>query len=189
MKMDWHCKIIVQKAFKFLPVIKIRELRQGYADESSEQASPNIKTSCIIDDGDMVFSWSGSLMIDLWCGGKGALNQHLFKVTSEKYPKWFYYFWTYYHLNNFQNIAAGKATTMGHIQRHHLASAMTVVPLDSVLEMADKLIRPMMDLIIKNRAQSRMLACVRDALLPRLLSGEVRVKGDVLSTNGERIHE
>jgi type I restriction enzyme S subunit len=160
----------------FLPVIKIRELRQGYADENSEQASLNIKPSCILDDGDMVFSWSGSLMIDLWCGGKGALNQHLFKVTSEKYPKWLYYFWTYYHLTDFQNIAAGKATTMGHIQRHHLASATTVVPPDNVLARADRLVQPIMDLIVKNRVQSRTLASIRDALLPRLLSGEVRVK-------------
>jgi type I restriction enzyme S subunit len=172
---------------EFLPVIKIRELRQGYADDSSEQASPNIKPSCILDDGDMVFSWSGSLMIDLWCGGKGALNQHLFKVTSEKFPKWFYYFWTRYHLSDFQNIAEGKATTMGHIQRHHLDSAKVIVPSDEVLQKADKLIRPLMDLVVKNRVQSRTLASIRDALLPRLLSGEVRVGNGLPSaerTNG-----
>ncbi len=74
-------------------------------------------------------------MIDLWCGGKGALNQHLFKVTSEKFLKWFYYYWTIYHLADFQNIAEGKATTMGHIKRHHLDSAMVVVPPDKILEM------------------------------------------------------
>jgi type I restriction enzyme, S subunit len=161
---------------EFIPVIKIRELRQGYADESSEKASPNIKPSCIIDDGDVIFSWSGSLMIDLWCGGKGALNQHLFKVTSDEYPKWFYYFWTNYHLIDFQNIAAGKATTMGHIQRHHLDSARTIVPPAEVLQKADTLIRPLMELVVKNRVQSRTLASIRDALLPRLLSGEVRVR-------------
>jgi type I restriction enzyme S subunit len=161
---------------EFLPVIKIRELRQGFADDSSEQASPNIRSSCILDDGDMVFSWSGSLMIDLWCGGKGALNQHLFKVTSEKYPLWFYYFWTIYHLPDFQNIAEGKATTMGHIQRHHLEAAKVIVPSDEILQKADQVIRPLMDLVIKNRVQSRTLASIRDALLPCLLSGELRVK-------------
>jgi type I restriction enzyme S subunit len=159
----------------FLPVIKIRELRQGYANESSEKASPKIKKSCVIDDGDMIFSWSGSLMIDIWCGGKGALNQHLFKVTSEKYPMWFYYFWTNYHLPNFQNIAEGKATTMGHIQRHHLNLARTVIPPNEILLKANKLIHPLMNLIIKNRVQSRVLESIRDALLPKLLSGEVRV--------------
>lgn len=160
----------------FLPVIKIRELRQGFADESSNRASPNIKASCILNDGDVVFSWSGSLMIDLWCGGKGALNQHLFKVTSEKYPKWFFYYWTEYHLPDFQDIAEGKATTMGHIQRHHLTSAKVVVPSDDVLGRADKTIAPLLDSIIKNRVQNKTLITIRDSLLPKLMSGELRVK-------------
>lgn len=161
---------------KSLPAIKIRELRQGFADESSDRVSPNIKASCILEDGDVVFSWSGSLMIDLWCGGKGALNQHLFKVISEKYPKWFYYFWTEHHLVDFQDIAEGKATTMGHIQRHHITSAKVVVPSDEVLKKADKVFQPLLNSIIKNRTQIKTLATIRDALLPKLLSGELRVK-------------
>ncbi len=161
---------------EYLPVIKIRELRRGFPDSNSEKASPNIKPSCVLDDGDIIFSWSGSLMIDMWCGGKGALNQHLFKVTSDNYPKWFYYYWTNYHLSDFQDIAEGKATTMGHIQRHHLESAKVVVPPDPILEKANKVLQPMLDQIMKNRVQSRVLASMRDALLPKLLSGEIRVK-------------
>jgi type I restriction enzyme S subunit len=164
------------KGIESLPAIKIRELRQGFADESSDRVSPNIKASCILEDGDIVFSWSGSLMIDLWCGGRGALNQHLFKVTSENYPKWFYYFWTEHHLVDFQDIAEGKATTMGHIQRHHITSAKVVVPSDEVLKKADKVFQPLLNSIIKNRIQIKTLATIRDALLPKLLSGELRVK-------------
>ena len=164
------------EGYEFLPVIKIKELRQGFSDLNSEKASPNIKPSCVLDDGDIIFSWSGSLMIDMWCGGKGALNQHLFKVTSDKYPKWFYYYWTRYHLPDFQDIAEGKATTMGHIQRHHLESAKVVVPPDPILEKANKVLQPMLDQIMKNRVQSRTLTSIRDSLLPKLLSGEIRVK-------------
>lgn len=164
------------EGLEYLPVIKIRELRQGSPDSNSEKASPNIKSSCIIDDGDIIFSWSGSLLIDIWCGGKGALNQHLFKVTSDKYPKWFYYYWTNHHLADFQDIAEGKATTMGHIQRRHLESAKVVIPPDTILEKANKSLLPMLDQIVKNRLQSRTLSSIRDALLPKLLSGEIRVK-------------
>ncbi|RLG25602.1 hypothetical protein DRN85_05445 [Methanosarcinales archaeon] len=99
----------------YLPMIKIRELRQGIT-ESSDKTSSTILADYIITDGDLLFSWSGSLEIRIWCGGRGALNQHLFKVTSEKYPKWFYYFWIKRYLPEFRHIAAGKATTMGHIQ-------------------------------------------------------------------------
>jgi hypothetical protein len=81
----------------------------------------------------------------LWSGENGALNQHLFKVTSEKFPKWFYYFWIHQHLPDFRHIAAGKATTMGHIQRHHLTEALVVVPSSQVLAAADRQIAPLVD--------------------------------------------
>jgi type I restriction enzyme S subunit len=69
----------------YLPVIKIRELRQGVT-ESSEKTSPDIENQYIVDDGEDLFSWSASLGVCIWCGGKGALNRHLFKVTSQTYP-------------------------------------------------------------------------------------------------------
>lgn len=74
-----------------LPVLKIKELRQGSCDVSSELCSPSIKPEYIVHDGDVIFSWSGSLLVDIWCGGTCGLNQHLFKVTSETYDQWFYY--------------------------------------------------------------------------------------------------
>ena len=74
-----------------LPVLKIKELRQGSCDSNSELCSSSIKKDYIIHDGDVIFSWSGSLLVDFWCGGTCGLNQHLFKITSKKYDKWFYY--------------------------------------------------------------------------------------------------
>ena len=108
----------------YLPVIKIAQLRKGTTDDA-ERASANLDGAYVIEDGDVLFSWSGSLEIDIWCGGRGALNQHLFKATSRQYPKWLYYHWINQHLVEFRAIAAGMsaATTIGHIQRHHLREA------------------------------------------------------------------
>lgn len=111
-----------------LPVLKIKELRQGSCDDSSELCSLRIKPEYIIHDGDVIFSWSGSLLVDIWCGGTCGLNQHLFKVTSDIYDKWFYYLWTAHHLARFIAIAADKATTMGHIKREELAKAEVLIP-------------------------------------------------------------
>ncbi|WVN42230.1 restriction endonuclease subunit S [beta proteobacterium MWH-UniP1] len=99
-----------------LPVIKIAQLRKGDTI-GADKASRAIKPEYVVKDGDVLFSWSGSLEVEIWCGGEGALNQHLFKVTSEKFSKWFYYLWTRKHLEHFRQVAASKATTMGHIQR------------------------------------------------------------------------
>ena len=52
-----------------IPVLKIKELRQDYCDDNSELCSPNIKSEYIIHNGDVIFSWSGSLLVDFWCGG------------------------------------------------------------------------------------------------------------------------
>ena len=158
---------------EFLPVIKIAQLRQGYAD-NAEKASVNITPKCIIDNGDVIFSWSGSLLVDIWCGGKGALNQHLFKVTSENYPKWFYYLWTKHHLAEFQRIAEDKAVTMGHIKREHLSQALCSVPSDNFLNLCTS-IQQIIGLIIANRIEGFNLAKIRDELLPKLLSGEIEL--------------
>ncbi|KAB8140731.1 restriction endonuclease subunit S [Chloroflexia bacterium SDU3-3] len=160
---------------EFLPVIKIAQMRKG-STEDSDKASPSIPEAYIIEDGDILFSWSGSLEVVLWCGGQGALNQHLFKVTSNIYPKWFYYLWTRYHLPGFQAIAADKATTMGHIQRHHLTQAKVIVPTPQMMDLADRTVAPLIDQITNLKLQSRTLAELRDTLLPRLLSGELRVR-------------
>lgn len=158
-----------------LPVLKIKELRQGSCDASSELCSSSIKPEYIIHDGDVIFSWSGSLLVDLWCGGTCGLNQHLFKVTSEKYPKWFYYAWTAHHLARFVAIAADKATTMGHIKREELAKAAVVIPDAVSMERIGGILQPMYDLIISNRVENRKLASLRDTVLPQLMSGELDV--------------
>lgn len=160
---------------EWLPVIKIAELHRGVT-EASDRASSAIEPRYIVRDGDVLFAWSGSLEVCIWCSGTGALNQHLFKVTSDRFPKWFFYLWIRHYLPEFQAIAADKATTMGHIQRHHLTQATVLVPPMELIEAMDKVISPLVERQITNRLESRTLAQIRNALLPKLLSGEVRVK-------------
>jgi type I restriction enzyme S subunit len=157
-----------------LPVVKIAQLRTGEAD-SGEWARADIPTDCIMQNGDVVFSWSGSLTAVLWSGGQAALNQHLFRVTSRTHPKWFYFQWLLLHLPEFQQIARDKATTMGHIQRHHLSAARCVVPPAALVDRATEVFAPLLDQRIKSALEARTLSHTRDALLPRLLSGELSV--------------
>ena len=158
-----------------LPVLKIKELRQGICDASSELCSPSIKSEYIIHDGDVIFSWSGSLLVDIWCGGTCGLNQHLFKVTSNNYDKWFYYLWTAHHLDRFIAVAADKATTMGHIKREELEKAEVIIPSKCDYKRISTLIKPLFDLIISNRIENRKLTALRNTLLPKIMSGEIDV--------------
>lgn len=158
-----------------LPVLKIKELRQGICDASSELCSPSIKSEYIIHDGDIIFSWSGSLLVDIWCGGTCGLNQHLFKVTSNNYDKWFYYLWTAHHLDRFIAVAADKATTMGHIKREELEKVEVIIPSKCDYKRIGALIKPLFDLIISNRIENRKLTALRNTLLPKIMSGEIDV--------------
>ena len=158
-----------------LPVLKIKELGQGFCGTDSDRCSCNIKDECIIHNGDVIFSWSGTLLVDVWCGGDCGLNQHLFKVTSKDYPKWFYYYWTKHHLQEFIHIAKDKAVTMGHIKRGHLEEAMVAIPDNDSMEKAHELFEPILSKMISLRLENSRLSLLRDTLLPRLMSGEIEV--------------
>ncbi len=154
-----------------LKVIKIAQLRSGNT-HSADVCSSEIPDAYIIGDGDVLFSWSGSLEVEIWCGGAGALNQHLFKVTSNAVPQWFCYQWLRHHLPTFREIAADKATTMGHIQRKHLAETFALVPSAELVNAMTSIMKPVHSQLINNNIQSRTLASLRDTLLPKLMKGE-----------------
>ena len=158
-----------------LPVLKIKELGQGFCGTDSDRCSCSIKDECKIHNGDVIFSWSGTLLVDVWCGGDCGLNQHLFKVTSKDYPKWFYYYWTKHHLQEFIHIAKDKAVTMGHIKRGHLEEAMVAIPDNDSMEKAHELFEPILSKMISLRLENSRLSTLRDTLLPRLMSGELEV--------------
>jgi len=162
------------KGKETLPVIKIRELKQG-ATVQTDRANTELNKKYIINNGDILFSWSGSLEVVIWKYGQGALNQHLFKVSSETYSKWFYYYWTLFHLREFRSIAANKATTMGHIQRKHLDEAKVLISSDDIMNQGTALFTPMIEKIIITNEQIQTLSKSRDTLLPKLMSGQVRV--------------
>ena len=165
-------KYPAQPGGRDLPVIKIRELRSGSCDQA-DRATDKVPSKYLVQDGDILFSWSGTLLVKPWVSGEGVLNQHLFKVTSQDYPRWFYYFWTRHHLQEFIGIAADKATTMGHIKRHHLTDARVCIPCDGVMQAADSHLEAVWQAAIDKLLENRQLAEIHEVLLPRLLSGKL----------------
>ena len=164
-----------QKGECAIPVLKIKELGQGSTDASSDVCSENIANEYKVYDGDIIFSWSGTLMVKVWCGGLCGLNQHLFKVTSDVFPKWFYYFWTKYYLNKFIRIAQDKAVTMGHIRRGDLESSQVLIPSTDVLDRMDAMLNPLFQQIVIINSENKNLSMLRDILLPKLMSGKLKI--------------
>ena len=158
----------------FLPVIKIREMNEGVS-LNTERAKTNIPKEAIIDDGDILFSWSATLEIKIWSQGKGALNQHIFKVTSSEYPKYFFYFELLNYLKHFKMIADLRKTTMGHITQDHLKQAYICIPSQLLLEKMERIVTPIFQKMLITQKQNHQLTQLRDFLLPMLMNGQVSV--------------
>lgn len=158
-----------------LPVLKIRELTSGIS-EASDWATSEVKSEYIVEAGDVIFAWSASLMVKVWDGERCVLNQHLFKVTSDEFPKWFYLIWCKHHLAEFIAISASHATTMGHIKRGDLDAAMVSIPSPEELKAMSEQMAPLLDKQISISKQIRTLKTLRDTLLPKLMAGEIRIQ-------------
>ena len=158
----------------YLPVIKIREMRDGFT-ENTEKVKKDIPEKLIVNDGDILFSWSASLEVMIWSGGSGGLNQHIFKVTSEKYPKSFYYFQLVWYLQHFKMIADLRKTTMGHITQDHLKQSRIVIPHIDIVNQVDKHLKPIQSKQVLLKRQNQQLTSLRDWLLPMLMNGQVKV--------------
>jgi type I restriction enzyme S subunit len=156
-------------------VIRISEISSGPGASTvyNDIAVPDIH---LARPGDVLFSWSGSLAVARWYRPEAIINQHIFKVVPrDGLPAWLAFELVQAELAAFKVIAAGKATTMGHIQRHHL-DAPVAVPVESCLAVLDAELGPLWQRALAAEQESLKLIELRDTLLPKLMSGEVRVR-------------
>ncbi|GGE29424.1 restriction endonuclease subunit S [Psychroflexus planctonicus] len=152
---------------KYVPVLKIRELNLGFSDDKSDRASMNIPEKYKIYDGDIIFSWSGTLTIDIWTGGLAGLNQHLFKLSSKKFPKWYYYLSTQYYIEEFIRIAEGNKTSMGHIKREHLDNSYVCYPKDNFAKFNFHF-ENILNKIMSNKLTNNKFSDMKDIILSKM---------------------
>lgn len=173
------------------PILRIKELNDGIGD-NTPHSDVDTPDEHVAHDRDILFAWSGSLDVYRWSGPESLINQHIFKVIPEGYPPWFVYQWTRQHMADFRAIARDKATTMGHIQRRHLSEAAVPIPDVAAIGAARDTLDPIDDHQGILDAETRTLVALRDALLPKLISGEIRVPDthdpeEVIGPEAERL--
>lgn len=168
------CQKYPPNAGKTLRVIKIKEMRTGLTPDS-DLVTENVPEKVKIRNGDILFSWSASLEVMIWAGGEGALNQHIFKVTSDTYPRSFCYFVLLDYLQHFRMIAELRKTTMGHITIDHLEQSRITVPDHGVAKAFEETTKPIIDRMVKSHEETQELSKLRDWLLPMLMNGQVTV--------------
>lgn len=151
-----------------LPVLKIRELSQGMIDEKSDMAGDNVPKEYIIHNGDLIFSWSATLFVDVWTGGDCVLNQHLFKVTPKGHPQWFVQMQVERHIEDWNRLISAKATSMGHIKREDLETAIVIIPCTDIMRKMDEQMSPIFHVKYLKQQENTKLTELQSLLLAKM---------------------
>ena len=156
------------------PIIKIKEMGNGVTNETPRNSGERVPAKYLIKAGDLLFSWSATLMVIIWSGEEGWLNQHLFKVTPVKgIDREFLLQSILNTIVEFQNLTTGS--TMKHIQRNKLDQVFVNVPNAEIMKRYSDISEKTRSNILSLQSQLRLLTEARDRLLPKLMSGEMTV--------------
>ncbi len=158
-----------------IPIIKIKEMNNGVTGETPRNLGDDISSKYHFDDGAIIFSWSGTLLVMVWDQGPGLLNQHLFKVDPKQgIPHSFLFLALSFSVPLFEALTTGA--TMQHIKRKELSFVKVKVPPSHLLKNFNNLVEPVLEAKLQLTRVNRTLAQTRDLLLPRLISGKLSVE-------------
>lgn len=159
-----------------LPVIKIREMHDGITVDT-EAVSASIPDKNILANGDILFSWSATLEVMYWFGGKAGLNQHIFKVNPIKvFPKEYVYHQLSDYVFKFVKMAEARKTTMGHITTDHIRQSRIVIPPVDLLKQFSTIAFPIHEKIGQCNIENIKMTSLRDWLLPMLMNGQATIE-------------
>ena len=155
-----------------LPLIRIRDIRKGvtgfYTTEDYEE-------EYIIRPGDVLAGMDAVFEPYLWSGGKGLLNQRACRFIPKDFVSRIFVFeFMKPHLSFYEKTKVG--TTVIHLGKGDLDFIETVIPDKESLLKFKTLSTPIEEKIINNQQEIQSLTKTRDTLLPKLMSGQVRVK-------------
>jgi type I restriction enzyme S subunit len=111
-------------------------------------------------------------------GTGGIYSHHLYRVIPRKgsplTPNFLYFL---FNTQKYHGVISGygNGTTVNMLPPDALKRPSVVVPSESVVRVFDRITEPMLARIEANHVENDTLAHLRDTLLPKLISGEVRV--------------
>lgn len=159
-------------------IVRIAEMKGGVGG-ATKYTDADVPDDQTVRPGDLLFAWSGSLCAMRWSLPEAVINQHIFKcIPNEGVPEWVLEGFVQRAMHEFIAIAADKATTMGHIRRGDLDSPKGALPPPELMGALDEIAGPLLALRMSMLTEAHALEAVRDALLPKLVSGQVRVEPD-----------
>ena len=155
-----------------MPLIRIRDLK---TNSPQFYTSEILNTTEYIEAGDIVAGMDAEFTPYLWLGDKGVLNQRCckFKGKDKWISNYFILFFVKPKLEFVQSYKTG--TTVSHLGKSDIDRFKFITPPLDVVRAFSKIVNPIKEDVVNRALESRRLAELRDTLLPRLMSGELKV--------------
>ena len=127
-----------------------------------------------ISKGDLIYAWSATFGPYIWRGVKSIYHYHIWKLNCFN-PAFKYYL--YIHLKNVSDRVKGQGTgsIFTHITKELMESQELFIPGDKVMEKWHNLANSAFEKIMLNYEQIETLIQTREVLLPKLMSGKLRI--------------
>ena len=153
------------------PIIRIRDLKDQQFATYTTEVHPK---GYLLRPGDIVVGMDGEFRPYIWGNDEAWLNQRVC-VFENKRPKGkaFLYFTIKPLLYAIEQTQV--ATTVIHIGKKDYDAFEIMLPDDATLDSFDSLTAPMIMQIVSSSFENKRLAAMRDALLPKLMSGEINI--------------
>ena len=155
-----------------LPLIRIRDLKTNAPQFYTPEILPNTE---FVKAGDIVAGMDAEFIPYVWLGEKGVLNQRCckFRGKNEAISNYYILFLIKPELEYVQSYKTG--TTVSHLGKSDIDRFRFVTPPLDVVKSFSDLVDGMLKELVNRANESRCLAELRDTLLPKLMSGELKV--------------
>jgi type I restriction enzyme S subunit len=156
---DMHGKVFVTRTGRYLSF-------KGAEFQEKKYLPPySISVSCIATPGLVVLNHT-----------KSQTNQQINSVIPKESLSPFYSYWLLKFLGDEIRMAGSGGSVFGNLSKGRFEKLKVLLADKSVIGKFHKMVEPLFHKILNNMLESETLASIRDTLLPKLLSGETRIK-------------
>jgi len=154
-----------------LPLVRIRDLKDERPGVYTEEVHPK---GYLIQPGDIVVGMDGEFRSYVWGGEEAWLNQRVcvFAPANDACA-------AFVRLSITPLLAAVEAsetaTTVIHLGKNDIDRFKIICPTPNILKIFGEIVNPIYSRFVKNKQQIQTLSNLRDTLLPRLISGQLRI--------------
>ena len=167
-------------------LITIKNVQDGYLDVNGsvclDELPAKMPQYCLLRIGDILLSLTGNVGRCCFVDEERLLlNQRVAKLKPRIKNNWGYIY-TMFRNPSFKDrvVSIARGTAQANLSPIETSNMIIIIPTDKVLEDFSAIVDESYRLMVDNMIESRRLASLRDALLPRLMSGELKVNEIVL---------